>query len=88
MNQRGPFPSQWMPWWPVVDRGPNRLERWASHMLPPVDMGPEFEASTGEAESRIRVVRPYVFDVYRATTTRYYQRGPQGERLDQVSCQT
>ena len=67
------FHTVWMPWWTVEGRRPNRMERWAAHLLPPLNMGPEFGATGGEAGSRLRVNDDASFDVIQEVTTRYRQ---------------
>ena len=64
-------PPVWLPWWFVTGREPNRLERWAAFLLPPLSMGEEFAATGGDISSRLRVVGPDTYDVIASVTTRY-----------------
>ena len=74
-----------MPWLAVRDREPNRLERWAAFLLPPLHMGDEFASTGGDLTSRLRVVGPGVFDVIASVVTRYRLRRRQREQQAQVS---
>ena len=76
-----------MPWWPVEGRHPDRLERWAAYLLPPLaGMGPDFVAVGGDASSNLRVLSRDEFDVIASITTRYRRtRAAQESRRRQVS---
>ena len=83
-------PAAFLPWWTVTGREPNRMERWAAYLLPPLSMGPEFRAIGGEASSRLVVQDDRTFDVISSVTTRYLrvreERRRRGNlRPDQVS---
>ena len=81
----------WLPWWHLTGRAPNRLERWAAHLLPPPNMGEAFTSSGGEVRSYLRDYGTGVYDVTAYVTTRYRlvrpppptnQQGPAGAAPD------
>ena len=63
-----------MPWWFVGGREPNRLERWAAFLLPPLSMGEDFSASGGQVTSSLTVIGPDLYDVVASVRTRYRLR--------------
>ena len=80
-----------MPWLTVHGRDPDRLERWATYLLPPNDMGQGYDSVAGDVSSRLRVLDARTFEVEASIVTLYHRlrRGPlprpQGPRPDQVS---
>ena len=63
------------------------MERWAGHLLPPADMGPEFDPVTAEVGARLKMFKDgRTFEVGQDVTTTYRKvAGPQAGRQDEVS---
>ena len=80
-----------MPWWTVRGREPDRMERWAAYLLPPLQMGDNYVAVGGDATARLHAIDSEVYEVISSVVTRYRrtraarERALRHFRLSQVS---
>ena len=80
------YDTVWLPWWTVRGREPTRMERWAAYLLPPLEMGEEYDAVGGEVGANLHVIDATTYDVVSSVVTRYRRaRAMQDRRRPQVS---